>query len=57
MGYVQAKQAVIEDLVKLAKEMIEANKRGKNLGLTENKVCLYAALAANESAVNAMGNS
>ena len=57
MGYVQAKQAVIEDLVKLAKEMIEANKRGKNLGLTENKVSLYAALAANESAVNAMGNS
>ena len=52
-----ATQEVIEELVKLAKEMSEASKRGKSLGLTEDEVAFYDALAANESAVKAMGNS
>ena len=52
-----ATQEVIEELVKLAKEMSEASKRGKSLGLTEDEVAFYDALAANESAVKAMGNA
>ena len=52
-----ATQEVIEELVKLAREMSEAGKRGGDLGLTEDEVAFYDALAANESAVQAMGNA
>ena len=38
-------------------KMSEASKRGKSLGLTEDEVAFYDALAANESAVKAMGNA
>jgi type I restriction enzyme R subunit len=51
-----ATQEVIEELIKLAKEMDAATKRGEELGLDENEVAFYDALAANESAVKAMGN-
>jgi type I restriction enzyme R subunit len=51
-----ATQEVIEELIKLAKEMDAATKRGVDLGLTEDEVAFYDALAANESAVNAMGD-
>lgn len=47
---------VIEELIKLAKEMDAATKRGVNLGLTDEEVAFYDALAANESAVRAMGD-
>jgi type I restriction enzyme R subunit len=47
---------VIEELIKIAKEMDAATKRGEDLGLTEDEVAFYDALAANESAVQAMGN-
>jgi type I restriction enzyme R subunit len=47
---------VIEELIKLAKEMDAATKRGEALGLTEDEVAFYDALAANESAVKAMGD-
>lgn len=47
---------VIEELIKLAKEMDAATKRGENLGLTDDEVAFYDALAANESAVQAMGD-
>jgi len=47
---------VIEELIKLAKEMDAATKRGEDLGLTEDEVAFYDALAANESAVQAMGD-
>ena len=51
-----ATQAVIEELIALAKEMSAATKRGEDLGLNEDEVAFYDALAANESAVKAMGN-
>jgi type I restriction enzyme R subunit len=51
-----ATQEVIEELIKLAKEMDAATKRGQDLGLNEDEVAFYEALAENESAVQAMGN-
>jgi type I restriction enzyme, R subunit len=51
-----ATQEVIEELIKLAKEMDAATKRGENLGLTDDEVAFYDALAVNESAVEAMGD-
>ncbi len=51
-----ATQEVIEELIKLAKELDAANKRGENLGLTEDEVAFYDALATNESAIQAMGD-
>ena len=51
-----ATQEVIEELIKLAKEMDAATKRGDELGLTADEVAFYDALAANESAVKAMGD-
>jgi len=47
---------VIEELIKLAKEMEAATKRGDDLGLTDDEVAFYDALAVNESAVKAMGD-
>ncbi|MBK9447519.1 MAG: type I restriction endonuclease subunit R [Betaproteobacteria bacterium] len=47
---------VIEELIKLAKDLDAATKRGENLGLTDDEVAFYDALAANESAVIAMGD-
>ncbi len=47
---------VIEELIKLAKEMDAATKRGEDLGLSDDEVAFYDALAANESAVRAMGD-
>lgn len=47
---------VIEELIKLAKEMDAATKRGEDLGLTDDEVAFYDALAANESAVMALGD-
>ena len=52
-----ATQEVIEELIKLAKEMDAAGKRGENLGLTDDEVAFYDALAANQSAVQAMGDA
>ena len=51
-----ATQEVIEELIKLAKELDAATKRGENLGLSNDEVAFYDALAANESAVKAMGD-
>lgn len=47
---------VIEELIRLAKELDAATKRGEDLGLSEDEVAFYDALAANESAVRAMGD-
>ncbi len=47
---------VIEELIKLAKEMDAATKRGEELGLTDDEIAFYDALTANESAVKAMGD-
>ncbi len=51
-----ATQEVIEELIKLAKEMEAANQRGEVLGLSDDEVAFYDALAANESAVQVMGD-
>jgi type I restriction enzyme R subunit len=47
--------AVIEELIGLAKQMREANKRGDNLGLTEDETAFYDALEVNDSAVKVLG--
>ena len=47
---------VIEELIKLAKDMDAATWRGEDLGLTDDEIAFYDALAANESAVKAMGD-
>jgi type I restriction enzyme R subunit len=47
---------VLEELIHLAKELDAATKRGQDLGLTDDEVAFYDALAANESAVQAMGD-
>ena len=51
-----ATQEVIDELIQLAKEMQAATQRGEDLGLNEDEICFYDALAQNESAVQAMGN-
>ena len=50
-----ATQEVIEELIKLAKQISEAQQRGEKLGLSGDEVAFYDALAANDSAVEAMG--
>ena len=50
-------QEVIEELIKLAKQMDSAAKAGKEMGLTDDEKAFYDALAANESAVKAMGSA
>lgn len=47
---------VIEELIRLAKELDAAIKAGQEMGLTEDEKAFYDALAANESAVAAMGD-
>ena len=51
-----ATQEVIEELIRLAKEMSAATQRGVDLGLNDDEIAFYDALAVNESAVKAMGN-
>ncbi|QDU87948.1 Type-1 restriction enzyme R protein [Pirellulimonas nuda] len=51
-----ATQEVIEELIRIAKELNAAGKRGEELGLTDDEVAFYDALATNESAVGAMGD-
>jgi type I restriction enzyme R subunit len=48
--------AVIEELIKIAKDMREADKRGEESGLTDEERAFYDALAENESARQAMGS-
>jgi len=47
---------VIEELIKLAKDLDAATKRGEDMGLTDDEVAFYDALASNDSAVKAMGD-
>jgi len=46
---------VIEELIALAKEMREADRRGEQLGLSEEELAFYDALEANDSAVQVLG--
>ena len=47
---------VIEELIKLAKDLDAATKRGEDMGLTVEEVAFYDALASNDSAKQAMGD-
>ncbi len=47
---------VIAELVKLAEEMREAQKRGEKLNLTEDEIAFYDALEVNDSAVKVLGD-
>ncbi len=47
---------VIEELIHLAKDMREAGKRGERLGLNDDEVAFYDALADNKSARDVMGD-
>jgi type I restriction enzyme R subunit len=49
-------QAIIEELITLAKDLDAAAKRGEEMNLSEEELAFYDALAANESAVRAMGD-
>ena len=47
---------VIEELIALAKEMREADRRGEELGLSEEELAFYDALETNDSAVKVLGD-
>lgn len=47
---------IIEELIGLAKKMREANRRGEQLGLTEDELAFYDALEVNDSAVKILGD-
>jgi type I restriction enzyme R subunit len=46
---------VIEELIALARDMREADRRGESLGLSEDEVAFYDALEVNDSAVKVLG--
>jgi len=47
---------VITELIDLARDIREANKRGEALGLNEDEVSFYDALAQNKSALDVLGD-
>lgn len=46
---------VIEELIQLARDMREADRRGQALGLSEEEIAFYDALETNDSAVKILG--
>lgn len=47
---------VIEELIALARQMREADRRGEDLGLSEDELAFYDALETNDSAVAVLGD-
>ena len=47
---------VIEELIRLAREMREASARGEQLGLSDDELAFYDALETNDSAVKVLGD-
>lgn len=47
---------IIEDLIKMAREMRTAHERGEQLGLTSDEMAFYDALEVNDSAVKVLGD-
>jgi type I restriction enzyme R subunit len=47
---------VIEELIQLAKDMKEAQKRGEDLGMSDDEIAFYDALEVNDSAVQVLGD-
>jgi len=48
--------AVIQELIDIARDMREAEKRGEQLGLNEDEKAFYDALGVNDSAVQVLGD-
>ncbi len=48
---------VLQELIGLAKDIRSARKRGEELGLTDEEIAFYDALAENESAVQVLGDA
>ena len=48
---------VIEELIRLAQDMRQANARGEVLGLSEDELAFYDALETNDSAVQVLGDA
>jgi type I restriction enzyme R subunit len=48
---------VIEELIRLAHDMREAQRRGEGLGLSDDEVAFYDALGVNDSAVAVLGDA
>lgn len=47
---------IIEELIKLARDIRESDKEGERLGLSEDEVAFYNALEVNDSAVKVLGD-
>ena len=47
---------IIQELIKIANEIKEADKEGERLGLTKDEVAFYNALEVNDSAVQVLGD-
>ncbi|OGF67868.1 MAG: DEAD/DEAH box helicase [Candidatus Fischerbacteria bacterium RBG_13_37_8] len=47
---------IIEELIVLAKEMRDAQRRGEKLGLNDDEIAFYDALETNDSAVQVLGD-
>lgn len=47
---------VISELIKLAKEVKKEQEKGKDIGLTDEEIAFYDALAENESAIRELGD-
>ena len=47
---------VIEELMRIAKEIREENQRGENLGLSDDELAFYDVLADNDSAKEMLGD-
>ena len=52
---IEAAQVILE-LIELAREMREADQRGEDLGLSQDELAFYDALAENHSAVEVLGD-
>jgi type I restriction enzyme R subunit len=48
---------IIEELIELARQMREANRRGEDLRLTDDELAFYDALETNDSAVKTLGDA
>jgi type I restriction enzyme R subunit len=47
---------IIEELIRIAKEINAADRRGEDLGLTKDELAFYDALEVNDSAVKVLGD-
>lgn len=47
---------IIEELIRIAKEIKKADRRGEELGLSEDELAFYDALETNDSAVKVLGD-